>query len=70
MLFEYIDIRVLNPVHEYAMRGSPVYLLNVKCLSLGFCLNSATTYQFGQPGHRIGVGVRGDGGGVLPEGPV
>ena len=34
MLFEWMGIRVLNPAHECEMRGSLVYLLIVRYLSI------------------------------------
>ena len=41
-LFECMGICVLSPADESEMRGYLVYLLIVKSLSHGFCLNSAT----------------------------
>ena len=44
MLFECMGICVLSPAHESEMRGYLVYVLIVKKISHGFCLNSATAY--------------------------
>ena len=41
MLFECMGICVLSPAHESEMKGYRVYLLIVKYLSHGFCLNLA-----------------------------
>ena len=44
MLFECMGICVLSPADESEMRGYLVYVLIIKYLSHGFCLNSATVY--------------------------
>ena len=49
MLFECMGICVLSPAHESEMRGYLVYLLIVKYLPYGFCLNSATVHKIGRP---------------------
>ena len=44
MLFECMGVCVLSPAHESEVRNCLVYLLIVKYLFDGFCLNSATVY--------------------------
>ena len=44
MLFECMGVCVLSPAHGSETRGYLVYVLIVKYLSHGFCLNSAKVY--------------------------
>ena len=43
-LFECMGICVFSPAHESEKRSYLVYVLIVKYLSHGFCLNSVTVY--------------------------